>query len=125
MTNEKEILELSQWLFDKVFEPDWWARENELGRLHLYPKFDLNYNQPYMSLNRALELLPDSIEGFNLEFSKVREYLAYVKHISESEIHYHKSQVTWIGQRAKDISYHLAALRLLKKTVEENYVKAN
>jgi len=119
-----EILEISQWLHEKGFEPDMWSG---VGDLEMYsppegePTIILNnkkddelyrapgtieFKEPYFTLNRALELL-DKIKHF---------------YVHETAIGYMWFSGPKIAEEVVNSNYHLAALRLLKKVVEEGYL---
>ena len=148
----KEILILSQWLHDKGFAPDQWTGTeghifftNGPGTLLIYKALEEdgeelegtvsdNYT-PYFTLDRVLELLPEKIRkeekyyvyGCEENYFKMDFYFGINKkgigYISDN-LGIKKDNVALWESVGKG-SIHLSALRLLKKTVEEGYVKAN
>lgn len=123
----KEILELSQWLHEKGFEPDMWTNEDIYAD---YKELDITCDLqssectkflklPYFTLNRALELLPSVIDiddkGYHaLMINKEEYFIGYVGDAGIDGCPIGYEQTTHYTT-----SYHLAALRLLKQVVEK------
>ena len=150
-----EILEISKWLSEKGFEADMWHtkqgywedKEKEIGQEykessvfvtgHKYIECEDSYyvyevDEPFFTLNRVLELLPEKIRkeekyyvyGCEENYFKMDFYLGINKkgigYISDNLGIKKDNAALWesVGKG----SIHLSALRLLKKTVEEEYV---
>lgn len=133
-----EILEISKWLHEKEFEPDFvmidsFGLDSSTGggiKLQTYILFaDIGDREvSWFSLSRAFELLPYRITIKGLDYFLDKNNLCYY---GEEPT---KKRITWFSNTGYETtldtevlntSYHLTALRLLKKTVEEGYVKAN
>ena len=135
-----EILEISHWLHEKGFEPDMWTSATMSDGRYFFTDeptgeswMDIPYtfNQPYFTLNRVLELLPKIVSfdeltsavgyeaGLRLDITDEHNCIGFGYFCCEYHCYIKDFFIEVEG------SYHLAALRLLKKTVEEGYVKAN
>lgn len=139
MSQTNEILEISQWLLSNGFEPDEVISGIQKLEYSKSPNSDPSFLKeymnstyqntqmpvilPYFTLNRVLELLPDSIDGYDFEYNKRLQYIAYKRHIDAHTIEYHKIQQTWTGQEEKEIETR--ALRLLRQVVEAGYLSNN
>jgi hypothetical protein len=117
-SNLEEKLAISQWLHERKFEPDMWYEPRAIDGFALFPiqrvKGSWRMSAPFMSLNRALELLPDIIEHY------------YALLINKDGCFYFDSDYkSLVEERVGNIDHELAALRLLKKVIEAGYLKVN
>lgn len=128
------ILEISQWLHEKGFECDmWFDHDKYAGALFVCPdyvKAEIDNPSsanlaPYFTINRALELLPPYI-------ADKEGKMYWLKHLIEGTRKYFKSHefcYRSVGSTSNFLTSkehkdsHLAALRLLKKTVEGGYLQ--
>ena len=125
----KGILEISQWLHEKGFEPDMWFDYDKTdGALFVCPEYvkDEFKNpssanlSPWISLNRALELLPEEIRyrGIDYELYSTKRFVQYGT-THELGISFCRP----FSFKIENKDTELAALRLLKQVVEKGYLK--
>ena len=124
-TRLKEILEISQHLLKNGFEPDMWTGDYCYKSTMFTSIKDKRFttghgeyetfNQPFMTLNRALELLPRVIRVDN------RKYDIEMFDNSDGFTFWYTNGYILLQEDEHDP--HLAALRLLKQVVEKGYLK--
>ena len=122
MSNLKEILELSKWLHEKGFEPDMVYDGETLS-------FETSYlnegiGEPYFTLNRVLELLPNVIraDGFKYEFEMYQTADGFIIWYT-SDCGAVNKDFEGESSTSDEVDVELAALRLLKQVVEAGYLK--
>jgi hypothetical protein len=122
-SNLKEKLAISQWLHERKFEPDMWFTdidfypEKKNCEIQLSSRKDFKEDKPFMTLNRVLELLPESLEingdYCQLEFNKAELYIGYI---------FVDTLDFW---ELFEADYELAALKLLVKVIEAGHLEVN
>jgi hypothetical protein len=134
MSQTNEILDLSQWLHDKGFEPDmWWtghsfheSLESTLLPSDIQAFYWGKRLQPYFTLNRALELLPNVIraDGFKYEFEMYKTADGFIIWYT-SDCGAVNKDFEGESSTSDEVDVELAALRLLKQVVEKGYLSNN
>jgi hypothetical protein len=132
-----KILEISQWLLKKGFEPDmWFDHDKTNGALFICPEYVKDEFEnpssanlsPWISLNRALELLQEGTKGLGANFKEmttgetgkaIPNIVINEKVIGVVDNFMRRTLFTEYVEG----SIHLAALRLLKQVVAAGYLK--
>jgi hypothetical protein len=133
ITGREEILEISQWLHDKGFEPDmWFDHDKTNGALFVCPEYVKDEFEnpssanlsPWISLTRALELLPNVIraDGFKYEFEMYKTADGFIIWYT-SDCGAVNKDFEGESSTSDEVDVELAALRLLKQVVDAGYLK--